>query len=30
MTFEIYDYGEDVAIELPSASEVVDASALRS
>mgnify|MGYP001572825887 CR=1 FL=1 len=30
MTFEIYDYGEDVAIELPPASEVVDASAIRS
>lgn len=30
MTFEIYDYGEDVAIELPPASQVVDASAVRS
>jgi hypothetical protein len=30
MTFELYDYGEDVAIDLPPASEVVDASALRS
>jgi hypothetical protein len=30
MTFEIYDYGEDVDIDLPTASEVVDASAVRS
>jgi hypothetical protein len=30
MTFELYDYGEDVAIDLPPASEVVDASAVRS
>jgi hypothetical protein len=29
MTFEIYDYGEDVDIALPTASEVVDASAVR-
>jgi hypothetical protein len=28
MTFELYDLGEDVQIELPPASEVVDASAL--
>jgi hypothetical protein len=28
MTFELYDLGEDVQIELPAASEVVDASAL--
>lgn len=30
ITFELWDYGEDVAIELPPASEVVDASAVRS
>jgi len=30
MTFELYDYGEDVTIDLPPASEVVDASAVRS
>jgi len=30
ITFELWDYGEDVAIELPAASEVVDASAVRS
>jgi hypothetical protein len=30
MTFEIYDYGKDVDIDLPTASEVVDASAVRS
>jgi hypothetical protein len=30
MTFELWDYGEDVEIELPPADEVVDASALRS
>jgi hypothetical protein len=29
MAFELYDYGADVAIELPPAAEVVDASALR-
>jgi hypothetical protein len=29
MSFEMYDYGADVAIELPPAAEVVDASALR-
>ena len=28
--FELWDYGKDVAIELPPASEVVDASAVRS
>lgn len=30
MTFELFDYGTDVAIELPPASETVDASSLRS
>lgn len=30
MTFELWDYGEDVEIDLPPADEVVDASALRS
>jgi hypothetical protein len=30
MTFELWDYGEDVEIELPPADEVVDAAALRS
>jgi hypothetical protein len=30
MGFELWDYGEDVEIELPPADEVVDASALRS
>ena len=30
LTFELWDYGEDVAIEPPPASDVVDASALRS
>jgi len=30
MTFELWDYGEAVEIELPPASEVVDASAVRS
>lgn len=29
MTFELYDYGAEVAIELPPAAQVVDASALR-
>jgi hypothetical protein len=29
-SFELWDYGEDVEIELPPASEVVDASALHS
>jgi hypothetical protein len=29
MTFEMYDYGTDVAIEVPSAADVVDSSALR-
>ena len=29
MAFELYDYGKDVAIELPPAAEVVDESALR-
>jgi hypothetical protein len=28
MTFEIYDYGKDVEIEVPPASAVVDASVL--
>jgi len=30
LAFELYDYGEDVEIDLPPASEVVDASAVRS
>ena len=30
VTFELYDYGEQVTIDLPPASEVVDASAVRS
>ena len=30
MSFELYDYGADVDIELPPASEVIDASAVRS
>jgi hypothetical protein len=29
MAFELYDYGKDLAIELPPASQVIDASALR-
>ena len=29
MSFELYDYGKDVVLELPSAAEVVDASALQ-
>jgi len=28
--FELWDYGEDVSIDVPPASEVVDASALHS